>query len=102
MSAIICTGGKQYSVSEGDIITVEKLDGDAGTSVVFDKVLMLKDGDSVEFGTPTLDGREVSGEIVVQERDKKIEVVKFRRRKRYLRRSGHRQHITKVKITAIK
>ena len=102
MLAVIATGGKQYSVSEGDIVSVEKMDGEVGASVTFDEVLMFKDGDVIEFGTPTLDNRQVTGEIIAQKRGKKTNITKFRRRKRYLRYAGHRQHVTQVKITDLK
>ena len=101
MTAVIATGGKQYAVAEGDIISVEKLDGDVGATVTFNEVLMVKDGETVAFGDPLLKQYQVVGEIVSRTRGKKIEVVKFRRRKRYLRRQGHRQHITQVKITRV-
>ena len=99
MYAIIATGGKQYKVSEGDVIKVEKLDGAVGTTITFDQVLMLRKDEKTEFGTPILENCKITGEVLAQERDKKIEIVKFRRRKRYLRHQGHRQYITRVKIT---
>lgn len=101
MHAVIETGGKQYKVSEGDVIRIEKIDGDVGAKVQFDRVLMVRDGDKAEFGEPLLK-RVVSGEIIAQERDDKIQVIKFRRRKGYLRRQGHRQYLTAVKITDVK
>ena len=101
MYAIITTGGKQYKVSEGDVIRVEKLGAEPGMTVDFDKVLMIRGDDKVDVGSPYLKGRKVCGRVIAQGRDKKVEVVKFRRRKHYLRRSGHRQDHTQVRITAI-
>ena len=102
MYAVIQTGGKQYKVSEGEVIRIEKIDGEVGGAVEFDRVLMLRDGDKTEFGAPVIDKCVVSGEIVAQELADKIEVVKFHRRKGYMRRQGHRQQITAVKITGTK
>lgn len=102
MYAVIQTGGKQYKVAEGEVIRIEKIDGEVGGKVKFDRVLMLHDGDKTEFGAPVIDKCVVSGEIVAQERAEKIDVVKFRRRKGYMRRQGHRQHLTAVKITGAK
>ena len=95
MFAVIKTGGKQYRVSKDDVIAVEKLDGDAGATIVFDEVLML--GDTV--GAPRVDGAQVTAEVVRQFRDEKKIIFKKRRRKHYRRRNGHRQHLTLVKIT---
>lgn len=102
MYAVIETGGKQYRVAEGDTLYVEKLDGDVGDAVSFDRVLLIADGDSVNVGTPVVDGAAVSGEIVGHGRDKKVVVFKFKRRKDYRRRNGHRQAFTAVKINALK
>ncbi len=101
MYAVIKTGGKQYRVSEGDVLRVEKLDAEAGATVEFDQVLMVGGGDDVKVGSPLVDGGRVSAEVVAQGRDRKIEVVKFKRRKDYQRKHGHRQHYTEVKITGI-
>lgn len=98
--AVIRTGGKQYRVAAGDTVRVEKLSGDPGTKIVFDEVLFVG-GDSPKFGTPTVDGARVSGEIVSQERGEKLVVFKFRRRKKYRRKIGHRQPFTAVKITEV-
>ena len=102
MYAVIETGGKQYRVAEGDTLYVEKLDGDVGDTVSFDRVLLVADGDSVNVGSPTVSGAEVSGEIVGHGRDKKVIVFKFKRRKDYRRRNGHRQSFTAVKINSLK
>ncbi len=102
MYAVIKTGGKQYRVTEGDVLRVEKLEADAGSSVKFDQVLLVADGDDVKVGAPMLKGGSVSGEVVSQGRERKIEVIKFKRRKDYQRHYGHRQHYTEVRITGIK
>ena len=104
MYAVIQTGGKQYRVEPGKTITVEKLDGDKGTQIVFDQVLLVSSGDggSVTVGKPTVSGAKVTGEIVEQTRGDKLVVFKFRRRKNYVRRNGHRQDLTVVKVADIK
>jgi large subunit ribosomal protein L21 len=104
MYAVIQTGGKQYRVEPGKTVTVEKLDGDKGTQVVFDQVLLVSSGDggSVTVGKPTVSGAKVTGEIVEQTRGDKLVVFKFRRRKNYVRRNGHRQDVTVVKVAEIK
>ncbi|HJK93352.1 MAG TPA: 50S ribosomal protein L21 [Polyangiaceae bacterium LLY-WYZ-15_(1-7)] len=100
MYAVIKTGGKQYRVSEGDVIRVEKLAGGVGDSVEFDEVLMVG-GEKVAVGTPTVTGAKVSAEIVAQDRAKKIIVFKKKRRKNYRRKYGHRQPYTELKITGV-
>ena len=100
MFAVIQTGGKQYRVSQGDKLRVEKLPGDVGASVTFDKVLLVG-GDQVKVGTPLVTGATVSAQIVAQGRDKKLIVFKFRRRKNYRRKNGHRQPFTELKITGV-
>jgi large subunit ribosomal protein L21 len=102
MYAIVDSGGKQYKVREGEIIRVEKLTGDAGDSVSFDKILMFSDGDNVNIGTPLLEDVTVNGHIIEQGKAKKIIVFKYKRRKRYRRKNGHRQQFTAVKIDSIK
>jgi large subunit ribosomal protein L21 len=99
-SAIIRTGGKQYSVSEGDVVRVEKLAGDPGAKLIFDEVLAVF-GDTPKFGKPTVAGAKVQGEIVTQARDRKIIVFKFKRRKKHRRKAGHRQSYTAVRITGV-
>lgn len=98
--AVIRTGGKQYRVAAGDVIRVEKLDGDAGSKIVFDEVLFLG-GDAPKFGTPLVAGAKVSGEIVRQARGEKLVIFKFKRRKKYRRKNGHRQSFTAIKITEV-
>lgn len=100
MFAVIQTGGKQYRVAQGDRLRVEKLAGDVGAAVTFDKVLLIG-GESVKVGTPLVSGAKVSAEIVAQGRDKKVIVFKFRRRKNYRRKQGHRQPFTELKITGV-
>jgi len=102
MYAVIATGGKQYKVSEGDTIRVEKLPGDVGTPITIDRVLMFSDGESVTIGQPVLPDVEVNGRIVEQGRAKKILVMKYKRRKGYRRKQGHRQYVTGLKIDSIK
>ena len=102
MYAVISTGGKQYRIAQGDVIRVEKLDGDEGSSVDFDRVLMIGNGDEVTVGTPYIEGSVVSGTIKNHGRGEKILVVKFRRRKNYRKQMGHRQAYTDVEITDIK
>ncbi len=102
MYAVIQTGGKQYRVSEGDTVKVEKLTAEAGTSIDFSQVLMVADGDNVKVGKPYLDGSTVTATIESHGRAKKVKIVKFRRRKHYLKRQGHRQWYTALKITGIR
>ncbi|HRP34666.1 MAG TPA: 50S ribosomal protein L21 [Gammaproteobacteria bacterium] len=101
MYAVIATGGKQYRVSEGAVLRVEKLDADEGASIEFDRVLLVGDGDSVSVGKPFLDGSKVQATVMSQGKARKVEVLKFRRRKNYRRTKGHRQNFTQVKITGI-
>lgn len=99
-TAVIRTGGKQYCVAQGDTLTVEKLEGEPGTKVEFTDVLLVT-GDTPKVGKPTVAGAKVSGEIVEQGRGEKITTFKFKRRKKYHRKMGHRQDLTAVKITGI-
>ena len=101
MYAIIKTGGKQYHVKVGDIIDIEKITGDAKTSITFDQVLMLYSGNNVKVGTPTLTGSHVKAEIVDQVKDKKVFTFKYKKRKNCRRTKGHRQSLSRVKILAI-
>ena len=100
MYAVIKAGGKQYRVSEGDVLRVEKMEAEAGATVEFDQVLMVG-GDDVKLGSPTLEGGRVSAEVMSHGRGRKIDVVKFKRRQGYHRKHGHRQHYTEVKVTGI-
>ena len=101
MFAVIKTGGKQYRVAAGDVITVEKIDGDAGASVKFGEVLMAVDGDNVTVGAPLVSGASVAGELIETAKGEKVLVFKKKRRNTYRRKRGHRQLESKVKITAI-
>ena len=100
MYAVIKTGGKQYRVSEGDTLRIEKLDGEVGSKLELGEVLMVG-GDKVAVGSPTVKGAKVTAEIVAQDRAKKIVVFKMRRRKNYRRKQGHRQPYTEIRITGI-
>jgi large subunit ribosomal protein L21 len=100
MYAVIRTGGKQYRVSQGDTLRIEKLPGEVGSSLTFGEVLMLG-GEKLSVGKPLVKGAKVSAQIVAQDRAKKIIVFKMRRRKNYRRKNGHRQWFTEVKITGI-
>lgn len=102
MYAIVDSGGKQYKVEEGDILKVEKLTGEVGDKISFDKILMFSDGKKVNIGTPLVEDVTVNGHIVEQGKTKKIIVFKYKRRKRYRRKQGHRQQFTAVKIDTIK
>ena len=101
MYAVIKTGGKQYRVSEGQTLMIEKLLADEGTNVDFADVLMVADGDQVTVGAPYVAGAKVTATVETQGRGKKIEIIKFRRRKHSRKHQGHRQAFTKVKITGI-
>ena len=101
MFAVLKTGGKQYKVSQGDVIQVEKLEGNVGDKVTLDQILMVGEDDKVDVGTPILEGSQVTGEIVDQAKGQKIIVFKKRRRKNYRRKNGHRQLVTHLKITEI-
>jgi len=101
--AVIQTGGKQYSVSKGDTITIEKLPGvhKKGDGVVFDKVLLVDDGKDTTIGTPYISKASVKGTITEIGRGKKIDVIHYKQKSRYYKKSGHRQHFFKVKIDKI-
>lgn len=101
MYAVIATGGKQYRVCEGDQIRVEKLDEAPGGKVVFDHVLLFADGEDVAIGTPYVEGSKVTGEVQEHGKAKKIDIIKFKRRKHHIKRMGHRQRYTQIKITRI-
>ncbi|MDL1982629.1 MAG: 50S ribosomal protein L21 [Deltaproteobacteria bacterium] len=101
MYAVVSSGGKQYKVQKGEILRVEKISGDIGVPVTFDKVLMFSDGENVNIGQPVLENVLVNGHIVEQDKAKKIIVFKYKRRKRYRRKQGHRQQYTAVKIDDI-
>lgn len=101
MYAVVNSGGKQYKVQEGDVLRVERLDGQVGDAVDFDRVLLFNDGESVQVGQPLLEDVKVRGQIVAQDKAKKIIVFKYKRRKGYRRTQGHRQPFTAVRIDRI-
>ncbi|OGT63444.1 MAG: 50S ribosomal protein L21 [Gammaproteobacteria bacterium RIFCSPHIGHO2_12_FULL_45_12] len=101
MYAVIVSGGKQYRVEEGDTLKLESLPDEVGAQINFDKVLMVGEGDKVQFGKPFLAGCVVAANVVAQGRHKKIEIIKFRRRKHHMKWQGHRQNFTEVEITKI-
>lgn len=101
MYALIKTGGKQYRVEEGQTLKVEKIDAEPGASVTLDKVLMIADGDNITVGAPYVQGSSVNATVKNQARARKVEIVKFRRRKHYRRQMGHRQYFTELQITGI-
>ncbi len=100
MYAIIETGGKQYKVSEGDIIRVEKLEAEEGSEYTFDQVLAVNDG-SLKVGNPTVDGAKVTASVMGNGRGKKVIVYKYKRKSGYHKKAGHRQAYTQVKIESI-
>ncbi|PIE33224.1 50S ribosomal protein L21 [candidate division KSB3 bacterium] len=102
MYAVIKTGGKQHKVTEGEIIRVDKLDAETGTDVVFDQIMMVKtDDDTVKVGQPYVENASVTAEVIEQGKAKKIIVFKYKRKKNYQRKQGHRQQYTAIKIKAI-
>lgn len=102
MYAVILSGGKQYRVQEGDVLKIETLPNvDTGSTVNFDKIMMIGEGKSLKVGQPYVDGCQVSGTVLSQGRHKKIRIIKFRRRKHHMKWQGHRQNYTEVKITQI-
>jgi large subunit ribosomal protein L21 len=101
MYAVIVTGGKQYRVSQGDRLRVEKLNAAEGESVDLDQVLMVVDGADVKIGAPVLDGGKVTAQVKAHGRGEKVDVIKFRRRKHHMKRQGHRQAFTELEITGI-
>ncbi|SEK68709.1 LSU ribosomal protein L21P [Atopomonas hussainii] len=101
MYAVIVTGGKQYKVAEGEFLKVEKLEIATGEAVAFDRVLLVGNGDDVKIGAPVVDGAKVTAEVVAHGRGEKVRIIKFRRRKHHMKRQGHRQWFTEIKITGI-
>ena len=101
MIAVVKTGGKQYKISEGDVIQVEKLDGKVGETINLDKVLICGEGNSIKVGSPYLKGCSIVCEVTEQLRGKKIIVFKKHRRKNYRRKNGHRQSLTRLRVTGI-
>ncbi|WP_028303705.1 50S ribosomal protein L21 [Oceanospirillum maris] len=101
MYAVIKTGGKQYRVKEGEVLKIEKLELETGSAVDFDQVLLIANGEDVKVGAPVVEGAKVSAEVVSHGRGDKVTIIKFRRRKHSMKRQGHRQWFTEVKITGI-
>lgn len=102
MHAVIKTGGKQYIVKPGDIIDIEKISGEPGEEINFEEVLLVSaDGEDVKVGSPLVESARVEGKIVRQKKGEKIVVFKFKRRKGYRKKAGHRQNLTSVEITGI-
>jgi large subunit ribosomal protein L21 len=102
MYAVIRSGGKQYRVSQGGSLRVEKLPGEVGSSVTLDEVLMIGGDGDVKIGTPQVDGAQITGTIVAQGRGQKIRVFKMKRRKGYRRSQGHRQDFTEIRVDEIR
>lgn len=102
MYAIIESCGKQYKVTEGDVVFFEKLDAEEGKKVTFDNVILVSDGEKIEVGNPYVKGFKVEGKVVAHGKGKKIIVFKYKAKKNYRRKQGHRQPYTKVEITSIK
>ena len=102
MFAVFVSGGKQHRVSEGEVLELERLAANPGEEVMFDRVLLVAEGDQVDVGRPYLEGVQVRAKVLAHLRGKKIRVIKFKRRKNYLRRQGHRQWRTQVRITGLR
>jgi large subunit ribosomal protein L21 len=101
MYAVVSSGGKQYRVEAGSMLTLERLDGEPGTSFTFDRVLLIGDGDQVTVGTPVVAGASVSATVIGEALGPKLVIFKFKQKVKYRRRTGHRQHLTRVRIDAI-
>ena len=101
MYAVIKTGGKQYRVQPGNVFKVESIEASIGESVTFEEVLMIADGDDVTIGTPTIASAKVVAEVIAHGRAKKVEIIKFKRRKHHQKRTGHRQNFTQIQIVNI-
>lgn len=102
MFAVIETGGKQYKVAGGQKVKIEKIEGEVGAVVSFDKVLLIADGEQVNIGTPYLEGAKVDTKITRQARARKVIILKYKNKTRQARKKGHRQHFTEVEITSVK
>ena len=102
MYAVIVSGGKQYRVSEGQTLKLEKIEAETGVTISFERILLVADGDKINIGAPVVAGAVVTAEIIAQGRHKKVKIMKFKRRKHHMKQMGHRQWFTEVKITSIK
>lgn len=101
MYAVIAAGGKQHRVEEGEVLRLEKIEAATGESIDFDQVLLVGSGTDVKIGTPVVEGAKVQAEVISHGRGDKVTIIKFRRRKHSMKRQGHRQWYTEVKITGI-
>ncbi len=101
MYAVIVSGGKQHRVEEGEYLKLEKIEVESGGTVEFDRVLLVADGETVKVGAPVVEGAKVTAEVLSHGRHKKVTILKFKRRKHHMKRMGHRQWYTEVKITGI-
>jgi large subunit ribosomal protein L21 len=101
MYAVVSSGGKQYRVEPGATLTMERLGAEPGAPVTFDRVLLIGDGDTVTVGTPVVDGASVSGTVLAEELGPKLVIFKFKQKVKYRRRTGHRQHLVRIRIDAI-
>jgi large subunit ribosomal protein L21 len=101
MYAVIVSGGKQHRVTEGEVLKLEKIEVETGASIDFDKVLLIANGDDVKIGAPVVAGAKVTAEVVGHGRHDKVRILKFKRRKHHMKKMGHRQWFTEVKITGI-
>ena len=101
MYAVIKTGGKQYRVTEGQTLRVEKLEQEVGANIDLSEVLMVANGDDIKIGTPFVDGGKVQATVKSHGRDDKVTIIKFKRRKHHMKRQGHRQYYTELQITGI-
>ena len=102
MYAVIKTGGKQYRVSEGETLKIEKLEVEPGKKVTFNEVLMIADGENVQIGSPLVDKASVEAKVISQGKGKKVNILKFKRRKQFMKKQGHRQLFTEIQIGKIK
>jgi len=102
MYAVIVSGGKQHRVAEGEFLKLEKIEVETGGTVEFDRVLLVANGDDVKIGAPVVEGAKVTAEVIDHGRHEKVKILKFKRRKHHMKRMGHRQWYTEVKITGIK
>jgi large subunit ribosomal protein L21 len=101
MYAVVVSGGKQHRVEEGETLKLEKLNAEVGSSIDFDRILLVTNGDEVKIGEPVVAGAKVSAEVLSHGRGKKVRIIKFKRRKHHMKQAGHRQWYTEVKITGI-
>jgi large subunit ribosomal protein L21 len=102
MYAVFKTGGKQYRVSEGEILKIEKLELEPGKKVIFNEVLMIADGDNVQVGSPLVEKASIEAKVISQGKGKKVNILKFKRRKHSMKQQGHRQLFTEIQIGKIK